>query len=127
MAVSLNHTIVPSRDKQRSADFLAGLLGLPVGEPTGPFVPLQVGNAVTLDFADSGESGVMALTPHHYAFQVSEQEFDQIFERIVAAGLRYYARPHEPKGYGEINTERGGRTVYFDDPNGHVMEVLTAG
>ncbi|RCV52780.1 VOC family protein [Marinitenerispora sediminis] len=127
MAISLNHTIVPSRDKHAAAAFLADLLGLPVGRPVGPFVPLQIGDSVTLDFADSGESGPMRLAPHHYAFEVGEQEFDQIFERIVAAGLRYYARPHEPKGYGEINTERGGRTVYFDDPNGHVFEVLTSG
>ena len=126
MPVSLNHTIVPARDKRASATFLAEILGLPVGEPFGPFIPVRVGE-VTMDFAevDFAQRGVDVVQPHHYAFQVDEAGFDQIFERIVARGLDYYAEPHEPKRYGEINTWRGGRTVYFDDPDGHIMEVLT--
>lgn len=128
MSISLNHTIVPAHDKRTSAEFLAGILGLAVGEPFGPFVPVRVGG-VTLDFADVDFTGrgATGIAPHHYAFQVGEAEFDQIFQRITAAGLAYYAEPHEPKRFGEINTWRGGRTVYFDDPDGHVMEVLTAG
>lgn len=128
MPVTLNHTIIPSRDKHKSAAFLAGILGLPVGRPFGPFVPVPVGESLTLDYADVdfADRGVTDIAPHHYAFQVGEAEFDAIFERIVAAGLRYYAEPHEPHRYGEINTWRGGRTVYFDDPDGHIMEVLTA-
>ncbi|WP_248963008.1 VOC family protein [Sphaerisporangium perillae] len=127
MAISLNHTIVPARDKRASAGFLAGILGLPVGEPIGPFVPVRVGELTTLDFADAdfAARGVSEIAPHHYAFAVDEAEFDQIFDRIVRAGLDYYAEPHEPKHFGEINTSRGGRAVYFDDPDGHVMEVLT--
>lgn len=128
MTITLNHTIIPARDKKASATFLARILGLSVGEPMGPFVPIKVGDSLTLDFADAdfADRGVATITPHHYAFQVDEREFDQIFERIVAAGLDFYAEPHEPHRYGEINTRRGGRAVYFDDPNGHIMEVLTA-
>jgi catechol 2,3-dioxygenase-like lactoylglutathione lyase family enzyme len=122
MAVTLNHTIIPSADKRASAHFLADILGLPVGSPFGPFIPVPVGDTLTLDFAEVDA----AIEPHHYAFAVDEAEFDQIFARIEAAGLKYYAEPHEPHGYGRINTSRGGRSVYFDDPNGHIMEVLTA-
>jgi catechol 2,3-dioxygenase-like lactoylglutathione lyase family enzyme len=123
MSISLDHTIVPARDKRRSAEFLATLFDLPVGEPVGPFVPVQVGESVTLDYAeaDAGEE----IPSHHYAFRIGEADFDAIFGRIRAAGIRYYANPHEPYGYGEINTSRGGRTVYFDDPDGHVLEILT--
>lgn len=127
MAVTLNHTIVPARDKQVSAEFLAKILGLSVGKPFGPFVPVPVGESLTLDYADAdfANRGVTSIPPHHYAFAVDDAEFDEIFARIVAAGLNYYAEPHEPHRYGEINTWRGGRAVYFDDPNGHIMEVLT--
>lgn len=127
MSVTLNHTIIPTNDKRASAEFLAGILGLPVGQPFGPFIPLPVGDTLTLDFAevDFADRGVTSIAPHHYAFHVEEPEFDQIFERIVASGVKYYAEPHEPHRYGEINTSRGGRAVYFDDPNGHIMEVLT--
>lgn len=129
MTITLNHTIVPARDKNASATFLAGILGLAVGEPAGPFVPLRVGESLTLDFADVdfADRGVTTVAPHHYAFQVDDDEFDRIFERIVSAGLTYYAEPHEPHHYGEVNTRRGGRSVYFDDPDGHIMEVLTTG
>lgn len=127
MTITLNHTIVPARDKHASATFLAELLGLPVGKPFGPFVPVRVGESLTLDFADAdfADRGVSAIAPHHYAFQVDDAEFDEIFDRIKAAGLDYYAEPHEPHRYGEVNTWRGGRAVYFDDPDGHIMEVLT--
>lgn len=126
MAVALDHTIIPAHDKRASAEFLARILGVAVSEPLGPFVPVHVGG-VTLDFADAdfAERGVTEITPHHYAFQVNEGEFDQIFQRITEAGLDYYAEPHEPKRFGEINTRRDGRAVYFDDPDGHIMEVLT--
>ena|ERR1700754_3038393 len=126
MSISLNHTIVPARDKRASAEFLAQILGVPVGEPFGPFVPVHIGSLTLdyagVDFADRGASGV---DPHHYAFEVDDDTFDQIFQRIEAAGLQYYAEPHEPHRFGEINTARGGRAVYFDDPDGHIMEVLT--
>jgi catechol 2,3-dioxygenase-like lactoylglutathione lyase family enzyme len=124
MTISLNHTIVPASDKQKSAEFLAGILGLEASPQWGPFVPVRVGD-ISLDFADSGLLGARQISPHHYAFLVSEPEFDQVFTRIRDAGLAFYAEPHEPKRPGEINYDRGGRTVYFDDPDGHVMEVLT--
>jgi catechol 2,3-dioxygenase-like lactoylglutathione lyase family enzyme len=123
MSISLDHTIIPARDKRRSAEFLAALLGLDVGAPFGPFVPVRVG-ASTLDYADSTAADIES---RHYAFRVSEPEFDEIFGRIREAGLRYHANPHEPLRYGEINTERGGRSVYFPDPDGHLLEILTAG
>jgi catechol 2,3-dioxygenase-like lactoylglutathione lyase family enzyme len=126
MSITLNHTIVPARDKQVSAEFLATILGLPVDEPFGPFVPLHIGE-VSLDFADAHllDRRSADISPHHYAFEVDDAEFDKIFDRIVAAGLDYYAEPHEPKRFGEINTWRAGRAVYFDDPDGHIMEILT--
>jgi catechol 2,3-dioxygenase-like lactoylglutathione lyase family enzyme len=129
MPISLNHTIVPVSDKHASAAFLAGILGLSTGTPFGPFVPLPIGESLTLDYADIdfAARGITAIAPHHYAFQVDEAEFDEIFGRIKAAGLNFYAEPHEPHRYGEINTSRGGRSVYFDDPDGHIMEVLTHG
>lgn len=121
MSVQLNHTIVHSTDKKASAEFLAGLLGLEVQPPFGPFVPVAVANDVTLDYIDAGNS---SITPQHYAFLVSEGEFDAIFERIRSAGLTYYAAPgrHRP---GEINHNDGGRGVYWADPDGHSMEIIT--
>ena len=127
MPIRLNHTIVPATDKRASAEFLASILGLAVGEPSGPFVPVRLGDATTLDFADVdfADRGIRAITPHHYAFEVDDGVFDQIFSRVVQKGLNYYAEPHEPHRYGEINTSRRGRAVYFDDPDGHIMEVMT--
>lgn len=126
MTISLNHTIVPCRDKHSSAAFLARILGLEVGQPSGPFVPVHIGS-VSLEFADVDFAGrcVTTVTPHHYAFKVDDAQFDDIFARIVEAGLDYYAEPHEPHRFGEINTRRGGRAMYFDDPDGHIFEVMT--
>jgi catechol 2,3-dioxygenase-like lactoylglutathione lyase family enzyme len=121
MSVELNHTIVFARDNRASAEFLAGLLGLEVGEPWGPFIPVATGNGVTLDFATGGQDTIAA---QHYAFLVPEAEFDAVFERIRRAGIAYYADPHL-KQPGEINHNHGGRGVYFLDPSGHGMEVLT--
>jgi catechol 2,3-dioxygenase-like lactoylglutathione lyase family enzyme len=120
MAVQLNHTIVAARDKQASADFLAGVLGLPAPKPFGPFMMVQAENGVTLDFADSGGE----VVSQHYAFLVSENEFDEIFGRIRDRGLSYWADPHHEQPR-EINTRDGGRGVYFEDPDGHILEILT--
>lgn len=121
MSVKLNHTIVHSRDRQESAEFLAHILGLSVEGAWGPFVPVVTGNDVTLDFATSPPE---EITTQHYAFLVSEAEFDAAFERIEQAGVAYYADPHcrQP---GRINHGNGGRGLYFRDPSGHVMEILT--
>ncbi|MET8298081.1 VOC family protein [Streptomyces sp. NPDC005180] len=121
MSVQLNHTIVHSRDNRESAAFLAHILGLEVGPEWGPFVPVETGNGVTLDFA---AIPVESITPQHYAFLVSEEEFDSAFEKIQAAGVEYFADPHR-KHPGEINHNDGGRGVYFLDPVGHAMEIIT--
>ncbi|WP_020573963.1 VOC family protein [Actinopolymorpha alba] len=121
MTVELNHTIVMSQDKKVSADFVARILGLDVGAPYGPFVPVEASNHVTLDFMDSPTGQV---TPQHYAFLVSEKEFDAIFGRIQEAGLTYWADPSH-KTPGEINRRDNGRGAYFDDPSGHNLEILT--
>ncbi|MEU8751167.1 VOC family protein [Streptomyces chartreusis] len=120
MTVQLNHTIVAARDKKESATFLAGILGLEVSPQYGPFVPVEIPNGVTLDYLDSPG----AITPQHYAFLVSEEEFDTIFGRIREAGLTYWADPYHRRP-GEINHNDGGRGTYFDDPNGHNLEILT--
>ncbi|MEW2394485.1 VOC family protein [Streptomyces sp. NPDC046862] len=120
MSVELNHTIVAARDKKTSARFLADILGLEVSPQFGPFIPVEIANGVTLDYADS--SG--PITPQHYAFLVSEADFDEIFARIRAAGLTYWADPYHRRSM-EINTNDGGRGAYFDDPNGHNLEILT--
>lgn len=121
MSVELNHTIVHARDNRESADFLAHILGLRVGEPWGPFVPLQLGNGVTLDFATVPAE---SIAMQHYAFLVPESAFDGILRRIQDAGLTHWADPHG-KRPGEINHNDGGRGVYFMDPAGHGMEVIT--
>jgi catechol 2,3-dioxygenase-like lactoylglutathione lyase family enzyme len=118
--VQLNHTIVHARDRRRSAQFLAQVLGL--AEPTafGPFMVVRVANDVSLDFVE--ESGT--IQPQHYAFLVSEEEFDQIFARIVAQGLTYWADPFHQHAR-QINTHDGGRGVYWFDPDGHNLEIIT--
>lgn len=120
MTVELNHTIVAARDKQASAAFLAEVLGL--AEPTrfGPFMVVDTDNGVSLDFIDAdGE-----ITPQHYAFLVSEDGFDAIFGRIRDRGLDYWADPGQRRP-GEINHNDGGRGVYFPDPDGHFLEIIT--
>ncbi|MEO8106489.1 MAG: VOC family protein [Actinomycetes bacterium] len=120
MAVQLNHTIVWAYDKHESAAFMADLLGL--GAPTryGSFVIVHVDNDVSLDFLDVDET----VHPQHYAFIVDEEGFDEIFERICARGLSYWADPGQEQ-QGEINTRDGGRGVYWEDPNGHLLEIIT--
>lgn len=120
MTVKLNHTIVAARDKRRSASFLAELLGLPAPVAFGPFLGVQLGNEVTLDFEDTDEE----IQIQHYAFLISEAEFDQIFGRISSRGLPYWADPFR-RHPGQINTRDGGRGVYFEDPSGHILEILT--
>jgi catechol 2,3-dioxygenase-like lactoylglutathione lyase family enzyme len=116
----LNHTIVPARDPVASAEFLAGILGLTVSPPMSHFTPVVLANQVTLDY-DQKET----FEPHHYAFLVSDEEFDAAFTRIKDAGLTYYADPACRKP-GEIYTSNGTRRgVYFCDLNGHLMEILT--
>ena len=119
MPVQLNHTIVAARDRWESANFLADLLGLPRPTAYGPFAVVELDNDVSLDFIDDPE-----IHQRHYAFLVSEEEFDQIFGRIKDRGLPYWADPFERQP-GEINTNDGGRGVYWSDPNGHKLEIIT--
>ena len=120
MAVQLNHTIVSARDKQVSATFLAEILGLPAPVPFGPFLGVEADNGVTLDFIDAGGE----ITSQHYAFLISEDEFDEVFGRIRDRELSYWSDPGRQHP-GEINTRDGGRGVYFEDPSGHFLEILT--
>ena len=119
MPVQLNHTIVAARDRHESAAFFTEILGLPPHTTYGPFAVVELDNEVSLDFIDDP-----VITQRHYAFLVSEEEFDQIFGRIQERGLPYWADPFE-KEPGHINTNDGGRGVYWSDPNGHKLEILT--
>jgi catechol 2,3-dioxygenase-like lactoylglutathione lyase family enzyme len=120
MPVQLNHTIVHAHDKQKSATFLAELLGLPAPEPFGPFMVVHVDNDVSLDFIEDPGP----VTVQHYAFLVSDPEFDAIFARIRERALPYWADPGKQRP-GQVNTYYGGRGVYWQDPCGHVLEIIT--
>jgi len=119
MAITLNHTIVPAHDKEASARFFAHIFGLAYQGSVGHFAPVRVNDTLTLDF-DNWDRFEM----HHYAFHVSDEEFDAIFGRLKAAGLRYGSGPRSLEDM-QLNTRLGGRGVYFRDPNGHVLELLT--
>ena len=121
MTVKLNHTIVHSRDPRAAADFFSSLFALPAPVPFGPFLDVEVGNEVTLAFLAAGD---MEVQTQHYAFLVSDAEFDQIFGRIKARGMPYWADQHKGRK-GEINRHYGGRGVYFEDPSGHLLEIIT--
>jgi catechol 2,3-dioxygenase-like lactoylglutathione lyase family enzyme len=120
MTVKLNHTIVHARDKRASAEFLSQILGLPAPVPFGPFLGVQTGNEVTLDFLETDEE----IQTQHYAFLVTEAEFDEIFARIKSRKLPYWADPGR-RQRNEINTRDRGRGVYFEDPSGNLLEILT--
>jgi catechol 2,3-dioxygenase-like lactoylglutathione lyase family enzyme len=120
MAIKLNHTLVHSRDKRASANFLADLFGLPKPVPFGPFLGVEVANEITLDFYDAEGD----IASQHYGFLVSEAEFDAIFGRIQARGLDFWADPGQ-RQKGKINHHDGGRGVYFEDPSGHLLEIIT--
>ena len=120
MSIKLNHTIVAARDKRESAAFLSEILGLATPVPFGPFLGVQADNDVTLDFLDTEDE----IEAQHYAFLISESEFDAIFARIRERKLPYWADPYQ-RQRGKINTRDGGRGVYFEDPSGHLLEILT--
>lgn len=120
MTVSFNHMIVFSRDKQQSAAFLAHMLDL--AEPTawGPFVTAELEPGVLVQFADAD----FDIQAQHYAFLVTESQFDGVYQRIIELGLDHWADP-QMRQPGTFNTNHGGRGVYFKDPAGHNLEVLT--
>jgi catechol 2,3-dioxygenase-like lactoylglutathione lyase family enzyme len=119
MAITLNHTIVPARDKEASAKFFAHMFGLKYEGAKGHFAPVRVNETLTLDF-DNWDHFEM----HHYAFQVSDGEFDAIFGRIKEAGIPYGSGPFSQEEM-KTNNWRGGRGVYFKELNGRLLELLT--
>lgn len=120
MPVQLNHTIVHARDKGESATFLAEMLGVAPPTPYGPFLVVQVDNDVSLDFVDDPGP----VPSQHYAFLVGETEFDQVLGRIRQRGLAHWADPGRRRA-GETNSNDGGRGVYWEDPSGHLLEIIT--
>ena len=122
MSITLNHTIVWCRDQRVSADFLTELFGLPPSVHWGPFEIVEVANGVSLDYHEV-EADV-EIASQHYAFLVSEDEFDAIFGRIATRGLEHWADPAKQRA-GAINHDDGGRGVYFEDPDGHFLEIIT--
>ena len=120
MGIELNHTIIWCRDQQRSADFLTGILGRPAATRFSHFLVVEVDNGVSLDFSETERD----IARQHYAFLIGEDEFDQVFARISEGGVKYWADPAQKKSQ-EINRRDGGRGLYFEDPDGHLMEVIT--
>ena len=119
MAIVLDHTIVPARDNEASARFFAHIFGLDYAGTHSHFAPVRVNELLVLDFDTRDTFDVQ-----HYAFKVSDPEFDAIFGRVKGEGLAYGSGPFSP-GNMEINHRGGGRGFYFKDPNGHLLEVLT--
>ena len=119
MPITLNHTIVPSHDKEQGASFFARMFGLKYRGPSAHFAQVRVNGDLALDWdnRDGFES-------HHYAFVVSDEEFDTIFARIVAENVAYGSGPSSARD-GQINHRRGGRGLYFADPDGHLLEIMT--
>jgi catechol 2,3-dioxygenase-like lactoylglutathione lyase family enzyme len=122
MTATLNHTIVHATDAARSARFVAEILGLPEPVRMWHFEVVELGNGVSLDYADVGPGD--AVTAQHYAFLITEDEFDAVYGRILERGLDHWADPMQ-RHAGQINHGDGGRGVYFPDPDGHLLEVLT--
>jgi catechol 2,3-dioxygenase-like lactoylglutathione lyase family enzyme len=121
MAIELDHSIVSARDQQKSAERLAWILGVEWSSTgVGPFSPVYVSSSLTLDFITDSS----AFPIQHFCFKVSEQEFDEIFGRIKSAGFKYKSKPHGPHDM-QINTELGGRIVFWNEPDGHQWEILT--
>ncbi|WP_211465781.1 VOC family protein [Collimonas silvisoli] len=120
MSVQLNHTIVWCRDKRESATFFTEVLGLQSATRFGPMLVVHLNNGVSLDFYENDGK----ISSQHYAFLIGEDDFDQIFARIRDRGLQYWADPGKHRT-GEINRNDGGRGVYFEDPDGHLLEVIT--
>ncbi|MYW02975.1 VOC family protein [Streptomyces sp. SID3343] len=120
-SVELNHTNIYATDRQVSAEFIAEILGLQVGPPAGPFLPVDLGNGVTLDYYEKRDEPIQS---QHYAFLVPDDRFDAMIDRLQAIRVMYYADPHlsDP---GRINHLFGGRGAYFVDPDGHNMEIMT--
>ena len=119
MAIELNHTIVHVRNAAATADFITTILGIPPARQLGHFTVIQVG-VTSLDLLETNAG----IRSRHFAFLASESEFDAIFDRIRTRGLSYWADPAQQKP-NEINRWDDGRGLYFEDPDGHLLEVIT--
>ena len=119
MEITLNHTIIPSYDKVKSAEFYSRIFGFKYIGKFARFIVVRVNKTLCLDFADSEK-----FEPHHYAFKVSEQNFDIILERLKTENIKYGSGPYNPEDM-KINYDNDGRGVYFRDTNGHLLEILT--
>ena len=131
MAVKLNHLIVPAKDKAASAQLFAEIFGLQVKASEGRFAQVPIDEQLTIDFADDERTQSFLhfvpenLESHHYAFHVTDEEFDAIFKRVKAKGLAYGSGPTTDTD-GQVRDRRGGRALYFRELNGHLLEVMTA-
>ncbi len=121
MSVKFNHTIIWSTHKETSARFFTEIFGLPDAKPFARFQVVATANGVSMDFADQEGRGI---DPQHYAFLVSQDEFDDILARVAQRGITYWADPIRSRP-GEINHNDGGRGIYFEGPDGHLYEALT--
>ena len=119
MEITLNHTIVPSYDKVKSTEFYARIFGFKYIGKFARFIVIRVNKTLCLDFSNSDK-----FEPHHYAFKVSEQDFDTIFERLNTENIIHGSGPYNPDDM-KINHDNDGRGVYFRDANGHLLEILT--
>jgi catechol 2,3-dioxygenase-like lactoylglutathione lyase family enzyme len=120
MSAELNHTIVQASDRDATATFLTEILGLPEAATYGPFRVVGLSNGVSLDVVQAPGP----IAPQHYAFLVADDEFDAIFARLEDRGLPYWADPFH-RQQGRINRNDGGRGVYWSDPDGHNLEIIT--
>ncbi|MET8277012.1 VOC family protein [Streptomyces sp. NPDC005096] len=121
IAVQLNHIAIYASDRHLSAEFIAAILGLKVGAPFGPFLPVDLGNGVTLDYYERRNEPIQS---QHYAFLVPDAQFHAMIARLEAVGVTYYADPSHTEP-GQINRLFGGHGAYFGDPDGHNMEIMT--
>lgn len=120
MTITIDHTIVPAHDRQDAARWFAEVFGLPQEEKSGHFAPVRVNETLTLLFSDAA-----AFDAHHYAFHVGDLEFDAIFDRVKQKGVVFGSAPWS-RDDGKLNDWGGGRGVYFESPDGHLMELMTA-
>jgi hypothetical protein len=121
MAIQLDHFIVSSHNRIASAKQLAELLGVPWEETAwGLFSPVYINDGLTLDFIQTDED----YPVEHYCFRVSPDEFDAILERIKAAGMEYRSTVRGPVDF-QVDTQFGGKGVYWNEPDGHQWEMLT--
>ena len=119
MEITLNHTIIPAYDKVKSAEFYTRIFGFKYIGKFSHFIVVRVNKTLCLDFADSEK-----FDPHHYAFKVTDQDFDSIFERLKLENIKYGSGPYTSENMN-MNHDNEGRGIYFRDANGHLLEILT--